>query len=193
MKGGSASGRGFTLLETVMSLGLVGLCLALTLPFLQVQREVWAEQQAFREEHAALAAALSWIARDLQEAGYGCPGPAVVELEAERLAYAVSRSEDDPGGLSSIDRRLISVTLKGDKLMYRIQAWDPDASQWRKGSSHTIAGGVTKVLFAGFDASGKDASAVEDVASVEVTLTGRRAGSHGTLVTIRNRRGSPLL
>jgi type II secretory pathway pseudopilin PulG len=193
MKGGSASGRGFTLLETVMSLGLVGLCLALTLPFLQVQREVWAEQQAFREEHAALAAALSWIARDLQEAGYGCPGPAVVELEAERLAYAVSRSEDDPGGLSSIDRRLISVTLKGDKLMYRIQAWDPDASQWRKGSSHTIAGGVTKVRFAGFDASGKDASAVEDVASVEVTLTGRRAGSHGTLVTIRNRRGSPLL
>ena len=193
MKGGSASVRGFTLLETVMSLGLVGLCLALTLPFLQVQREVWAEQQAFREEHAALAAALSWIARDLQEAGYGCPGPAVVELEAERLAYAVSRSEDDPGGLSSIDRRLISVTLKGDKLMYRIQAWDPDASQWRKGSSHTIARGVTKVRFAGFDASGKDASAVEDVASVEVTLTGRRAGSHGTLVTIRNRRGSPLL
>jgi len=193
MKCISVSVRGFTLLETVMSLGLVGLCLALTLPFLQMQRELWAEQQAFREEHAALAAALSWITRDLQEAGYGCPGPAVVELEEERLAYAVSRSENDPEGLSSVDRRLISVTLNGDKLMYRIQAWDPDASKWRKGSSHTIAGGVAELRFVGLDASGKDAASVEDVSAVEVTLTGRRAGSHGTLVTIRNRRGSPLL
>lgn len=193
MKGAAVSTRGFTLLETVMSLGLVGMCLALTLPFLHMQRELWAEQQAVREEHAALAAALSWIARDLQEAGYGCPAPAIVELEEERLAYTVSRSEDDPTGRSVADRRLISVTLKGDKLMYRIQAWDPDASQWRKGSSHTIARGVTKVCFTGLDASGAAAATVEDISSVEVTMVGRRAGSHGTLVTIRNRRGSPLL
>jgi len=192
MTGGIPGSRGFTLLETVMSLGLVGICLALTLPFLQLQRTLWADQQAFREEHAALAAALRWIARDLQEAGYGCPGPAVVELEEGRLAYAVSRSDDDPAGLSVADRRLISVYLKGDKLMYRVQAWDPAASKWRKGSSHTIARGVVKVRFAGLDASG-EAAAVGEISSVEVTLTGRRAGTYATLVTIRNRRGSPVL
>lgn len=193
MKGRRFRSGGFTLLETVMSLGLVGICLALALPFLHMQRALWAEQQAFREEHAALAAALRWIARDLQEAGYGCPGPAVVELEEERLAYAVSRSEDDPAGLSPVDRRLISVYLKGDKLMYRVQAWDPEASEWRKGSSHTIARGVVKVSFAGLDASGEAAPAVEEISSVEVTIAGRRAGSYATLVTIRNRRGSPVL
>jgi prepilin-type N-terminal cleavage/methylation domain-containing protein len=192
MKGGSLWSRGFTLLETVMSLGLVGICLALTLPFLQVQRGLSADRQAFREEHAALAAALRWIARDLQEAGYGCPGPAVVELEEERLTYAVSRSDDDPAGLSPSDRRLISVYLRGDKLMYRIQAWDPEASKWRKGSSHAIARGVVKVRFAGLDASG-EATTVEEISSVKVTLAGKRAGSYTTLVTIRNHRGSPVL
>lgn len=187
MKVGTLPAQGFTLLETVVSLGVFGLCLALALPFLGVQKAIWEDQQAFREEYSALCAALAWITRDLQEAGYRCPGPAVTELREQRMTYALSRDEDEPAHFSSRNRRLITVSLKGQSLMYRIQAWDPEASSWGRGSSHTIARGVRKVRFSGLDAAGREASDPSAVVSVAMTLTGKRTGPVRTLATLRNR------
>jgi type II secretory pathway component PulJ len=178
---------GFTLLETVISLGLFGLCLALALPFLEVQKTLWENQQAFREEYTTLAAAASWITRDLQEAGYRSPGPAVKELREELLSYALSRDEDEADRFGLHNRRLITVYHSGKKLLYRIRTWDPDFSAWERGSSHTLARGVDKVRFRGFDGAGRRTVDPSEIVTVEMTFTGVRSGSLSTLVTLRNR------
>jgi prepilin-type N-terminal cleavage/methylation domain-containing protein len=181
--------RGFTLLETVISLGVFGLCFSLVLPFLSFQRALWSKQQAFREEHGTLSSSLRWLARDLQEAGYRSSGPAVTELSETSLTYALSRDEDEPTRFSAGNRRLVSVYLRGEDLMYRIRAWDVSSSAFRKGSVHTLASGLKGVVFRALDAGGDPVTAPDDIISVEIVLVGKRSGTHSCLVTIRNRRG----
>jgi prepilin-type N-terminal cleavage/methylation domain-containing protein len=185
--------RGFTLLETVVSLGVFGLCFALVLPFLSIQRVIWSEQQAFREEHGALSSSLRWLARDLQEAGYRSSGPAVTELKETTLTYVVSRDGDDPSAFSADNRRLVSVYLRGEDLMYRLRAWDVSSSTFRRGSVHTLASGLKRVAFRALDAGGNPVTAPGDIVSIEIVLVGKRSGTCRSLVTIRNRQGRRAL
>ena len=62
--------KGYTLVETVVSLGLFGMIFALALPFLHHQRWIADKQATFREEHLTLRSAMGWLVRDLQEAGF---------------------------------------------------------------------------------------------------------------------------
>ena len=180
---------GFTLLETVVSLGVFGLCFALVLPFLSLQRAIWSEQQAFREEYGTLSSSLRWLARDLQEAGYRSSGPPVTELKKESLTYVVSRDGDDPAAFSAANRRLVSVYLRGEDLMCRLRAWDVSSSTFRKGSVHTLASGLKGVVFRALDAGGDPVAAPGDIVTVEIVLIGKRSGPRRSLVTIRNRQG----
>ena len=141
--------RGFSLLETMIALSLFLLLFALCVPFLRLQGDLWARQESYREEFDTLNWALSWICRDLREAGYRCEGPPVREMEEASITYVLSRDGADPSVFSESSRRLVGVYRQGNDLMYSIRRWDPAASRWERGSVQKLASNVADLRFRG--------------------------------------------
>ena len=185
-------GRGFTLVETVVSLSLLGLCLALCLPFLRLQDEAWSRQEVLREEFGSLAGALSRIAADLHDAGYRCGGPPVQAVGTEAISYLMNRDGSDPSGFSVDNRRLVTVSRAGGDLMYRVQRWDSANSRWERGSSQKLASGLDGMLIEAYGKNGVPAVSPGEVRAVSITLRGRRTGALGTYVSLRNGRGGSI-
>ncbi len=178
---------GFSLLEAILSLSLLCLLFVLCLPFLHLQRQVLARQQARQEEFDALVSAVSWICRDLQEAGYHWDGTPIQQLEEESIRYVLSRDEAE--GFAVSNRRLVEVFRNGGDLMYRIRRWDGDGDSWERGSVQKLATGLASLRFRGFDRNGDPAERLQDVTAVEVLLKGVQSGVLRTYVTLRNGRG----
>jgi hypothetical protein len=84
---------------------------------------------------------------------------------------------------------MITVSLKGADLMYRIQKWDEAAADWRRGITHKLASGLDGALFRGFDFMGEPVDRAEDVCVVEISLKGKRTGLRRSLVALRNSPG----
>ncbi len=178
--------RGFSLLETMVALSLFASAFAMIFPFLSLQERIWGEQEIVRDEYYGLTAAMAWLTRDLQEAGYHGTGNPVHSIEESAITYELSRDEEDPYSFSPGNCRLVTVYLRGDDLMYRIQVRDPLSSTWRRGSSHTLASGVAAFRLQGFNRSGEPAADPSQVSAVEIVLSGRRSGVLKTFVTLRN-------
>ena len=178
--------RGFSLLETMVALSLFVSAFAMIFPFLSLQERIWGEQEIVRDEYYGLTAAMAWLTRDLQEAGYHGTGNPVHSIEESAITYELSRDEEDPDSFSPGNCRLVTVYLRGDDLMYRIQVRDPLSSTWRRGSSHTLASGVAAFRLQGFNRSGESAADPSQVSAVEIVLSGRRSGVLKTFVTLRN-------
>ena len=182
----SRSNDGFSLVETVVSLSLFCLVFTMVFALLSAQKRLWMEQESQRDEFRTLTAAMGWLTRDLQEAGYqGIAGP-IHSLEDDAISYELSRNEEVPASFSREYCRLITVYLKEGRLMYRIQRWDPASSTWRRGSTHTLASGLERIRFRGLDTTGAASCSPDDVAAVEIFLSGRRVGTLRTTVTLRN-------
>jgi type II secretory pathway component PulJ len=177
---------GFSLLEAMVALSLFAFAFAMIYPFLSLQKRMWAEREIVRDEFYGLTAALTWLTEDLQEAGYHGTGNPVRSIDESAITYELSRDEEDPDSFSSGNCRLVTVYLRGDDLMYRIQARDPLTSTWRRGSSHTLASGVASFRLQGLDRAGGSASDPSQVTAVEIILSGKHSGVLKTLVTLRN-------
>ena len=177
---------GFSLLEAMVALSLFAFAFAMIYPFLSLQKRMWAEREIVRDEFYGLTAALTWLTEDLQEAGYHGTGNPVRSIDESAITYELSRDEEDPDSFSSGNCRLVTVYLRGDDLMYRIQARDPLSSTWRRGSSHTLASGVASFRLQGLDRAGESASDPSQVTAVEIMLSGKRSGVLKTFVTLRN-------
>jgi prepilin-type N-terminal cleavage/methylation domain-containing protein len=177
---------GFSLLETMVALSIFSLAFAMIFPFLSLQKRMWGEQEIVRDEFYGLTAAMAWLTRDLQEAGYHGTGNPVRSVEESAITYELSRDEEDPDSFSPGNCRLVTVYLRGDDLMYRIQTRDPLSATWRRGSSHTLASGVTTFRLQGFDRSGEPAADPSQISAVEIVLSGRRSGELRTFVALRN-------
>jgi type II secretory pathway component PulJ len=177
---------GFSLVELVLSLALTGLVMALTVPFGHLQKRLWERHEERREAVRALAGALAWLTRDLQQAGYHDPGQAVLQVEPGRLAYLLSRDEDDPAGFSPGNRRLITVWLDDRDLKYRIQApLAPPAAGWERGSTQVLASGVSGMRCRGLDDGGGETTAAGRTALVECTFSGAAGMQERLLVRLR--------
>ncbi len=182
-------GRGFTLLELLLSLALVGIVMAMTLPFLHLQDRLWTRQEESREGYRTLTFALEWLTRDLQQAGYHGPNPPLSRLEETRISYELSRDAEDPASFSPTNARLITVYLDGRDLKYRIQRPLPaPASGWRRGSTAILASGVSFLRFRGLDGEGSPALSPEQAVLVEISVSGAGGAALRTLVSIRNAR-----
>lgn len=178
--------EGFSLVELLLSLALTAIVMALTLPFAHVQKRLWEREEERREAGRALAGALAWLTRDLQQAGYHDPGPPLVQIAADSLAYVVSRDEDDPAGFSPANRRLITLRRDGSDLKYRIQApVDPPANGWATGSTQVLASGITDMRCRGLDGAGAETTTAADVAFVECALSGVAGVRERVLVRLR--------
>jgi prepilin-type N-terminal cleavage/methylation domain-containing protein len=183
---GRAQG-GFTLVELLLSLALTGIVMALTVPFMHQQRRLWEAQEQRREAGRALTGALSWLTRDLQQAGYHVSGPALRQLELQSLCYAVSRDEADPAGFSPANRRLITAWLDEGELKYRIQApLAAPATGWASGSTQVLASGIAAMSCRGLDGAGVETDSVSGVALVECALTGVSGAQERALVRLRS-------
>ena len=193
MRSASDAG-GFSLVELVLSLALTSLVMALTMPFGHLQKRLWERHEERREAVRALAGALSWLTRDLQQAGYHDPGPPVLQIEPGRLAYVLSRDEDDPAGFAPGNRRLITVWLDGRDLKYRIQApLTPPAAGWERGSTQVLASGLAGMRCRGIDGEGDETSTASRVALVECLFSGAAGMHERLLVRLRSsgRRAAP--
>jgi type II secretory pathway pseudopilin PulG len=177
---------GFSLVELLTALALCSFACAMILPFLSLQKRMWVDQEVVRDEFYGLTSVLSWLTSDLQEAGYHGTGNPVRSIDESAITYELSRDEEDPVSFSPGNSRLVTVYLKGDDLMYRIQARDPLSSTWRRGSSHTLASGVDLFRLQGLNRAGEAAADPSQVSAVEITLAGRRSGVLKALVTLRN-------
>jgi prepilin-type N-terminal cleavage/methylation domain-containing protein len=178
---------GFSLVELMLSLALTGLVMALTMPFGHIQKRLWERHEERRESGRALAGALAWLTRDLQQAGYHDPGSPVREIEPEQLAYVLSRDEDDPAGFSRANRRLITVWLDGRDLKYRIQApLTPPATGWERGSTQVLASGVAGMRRRGLDGEGDETTTVARAALVECMFSGAAGMQERLLVRLRS-------
>jgi Tfp pilus assembly protein PilW len=181
---------GFTLVEVMISLGLTLLVMALTLPFVHVQKRLWERQEDEREAGRALTAALAWITRDLQQAGYHVPGPPLRRLEDAALAYVLSRDEDDPAGFRADNQRLITVFLDGGDLKYRIQApAAPPATGWESGSTQVLASGISGMRCRGVDAAGAATTDPAAAAFVACAMTAGNGAVSATGVRLRTAAG----
>jgi prepilin-type N-terminal cleavage/methylation domain-containing protein len=178
---------GFTLVELLLSLALTGIVMALTVPFMHQQRRLWEAQEQRREAGRALTGALSWLTRDLQQAGYHVSGPALRQLALQSLSYVVSRDEADPAGFSPANRRLITSWLDEGELKYRIQApLAAPATGWASGSTQVLASGIAAMSCRGLDGAGEETSAVADVALVECALADASGVRERVLVRLRS-------
>jgi len=174
---------GFTLVEMLISLALTGVIIALTAPFAHVQKRLWERAEERRETGRALAGALSWLTRDLQQAGYHVSGPPLIEIGPDSLTYVVSRDEDDPAGFSVENRRRITIWLDGEDVKYRIRTPLPaPASGWESGSTQILASGIASMQCRALDAEGAETVDVEMAALVECTLSAR-SGSPARMLT----------
>lgn len=182
--------NGYSLVELLVSLALTALVFAMVFPFLQLQKEQWERLEQEREEFRTLTSALGWLTRDIQEAGYHTGSPPILSLEEGEIVYALSRESASSDAFSEESRRRVTVSLKGTDLMYRVQAWDSDASDWRRGSSQVLASGISSVIFQGLDGKGEIAGDGPGTRALRITLSGRGAGTLRTVVALRNRGGS---
>ena len=179
--------EGFSLVELLLSLALTGMVMALTVPFGHLQKRIWERQEERREAGRALAGALAWLTRDLQQAGYHDPGSPVLQVEPERLAYVLSRDEDVPAGFSPANRRLITAWLDGRDLKYRIQApLPPPATGWERGSTQVLSSGIAGMECRGLDGEGEETTTASRTALVECTLTGASGMRERLLVRLRS-------
>lgn len=184
----AASGdNGFSLVEVLLSLALTGMVLAMTVPFAQLQKRLWIRQEERRETSRALVGSLSWLIRDLQQAGYHNTGAPVRQIAPEALSYVVSRDEDDPSGFSPANRRLITLWRDGADLKYRIQApLDAPAAGWASGSTQVLASGITGMSCRGLNGDGEETAAVTEVALVECSFSGAAGMREQAVVRLRS-------
>lgn len=183
---GAGSVRGFTLVELLLALGLASLLMALALPFAHAQKRLWERQEEAREGRRALVGALTWVTRDLEQAGYHDAGPPLRLIEPESLAYVLSRDERDPAAFAPANRRLVSVWLDGGDLKYRIQApQPPPASGWERGSTQVLASGLAGMRCEALDAEGAPAPDASAAVLVGCTLTGADGRSERALARLR--------
>jgi prepilin-type N-terminal cleavage/methylation domain-containing protein len=185
--------QGFSLVELMLSLALTGMVMALTLPFGQLQKRLWERHEERREAVRALAGALAWLTRDLQQAGYHDPGSPVRQIEPNKLSYVLSRDEDDPSGFTPANRRLITVWLDGRDLKYRIQAaLEPPATGWERGSTQVLASGVAGMRCRGIDGEGDETAAASRTVLVECLFSSATGMQERLLVRLRGgRRPAP--
>jgi prepilin-type N-terminal cleavage/methylation domain-containing protein len=177
---------GFTLVEVLLSLSLTAMLMALTLPFVHTQKRLWERQEATREERRALAGALGWVTRDLEQAGYHDDGPPLRRIEPDSLSYVLSRDEADPSAFSPANRRLVTVWLDGEDLKYRIQTpLPPPDTGWERGSTQVLASGLAGMSCRAFDGTGAAAPDAAAAALVECTLTGSNGRSERMLARLR--------
>lgn len=185
---------GFSLVELMLSLALTGMIMALTLPFADVQKRLWERGEERREARRALAGALAWLARDLEQAGYHDPGNPLRQIEPETISYVVSRDEGEPAAFSPANRRLITVWLDSGDLKYRIQApLEPPVSGWERGSTQVLASGLGGMRCRALDGEGAETPSAADAALVECTLAAADGSSERLLVRpgARGRAGAP--
>jgi len=179
---------GFSLVELLLALALSGMVMALTVPFVHLQKRLWENHEERREAGRALAGSLAWLTRDLQQAGYHDPGPPVRQIAPGSLSYVVSRDEEDPARFSPANRRLITAWLDDGDLKYRIQApLAPPASGWAVGSTQVLASGLSAVRFRGLDSAGDETATASRVALVECALSGVSGMQERVLVRLRSR------
>jgi type II secretory pathway pseudopilin PulG len=179
--------NGFSLVELVLSLALTGMVMALTMPFGHLQKRLWERHEERREAVRALAGALAWLTRDLQQAGYHDPGSPVWQIEPNKLTYVLSRDEADPAGFTPANRRLITVWLDGRDLKYRIQApLTPPTAGWERGSTQVLASGVAGMRCRGVDKEGDETTAAAGVALVDCTFSGAAGMKERLLVRLRS-------
>jgi prepilin-type N-terminal cleavage/methylation domain-containing protein len=185
--------QGFSLVELMLSLALTGMVMALTLPFGQLQKRLWERHEERREAVRALAGALAWLTRDLQQAGYHDPGSPVRQIEPNKLSYVLSRDEDDPSGFTPANRRLITVWLDSRDLKYRIQAaLEPPATGWERGSTQVLASGVAGMRCRGIDGEGDETAAASRTVLVECLFSSATGMQERLLVRLRGgRRPAP--
>lgn len=188
---GRANARGFSLVEVLLSLGLTGLLMALTLPSLHLQKRLWERQEERREQVRALAGALAWLTRDLQQAGYHNAASPIRQIQPQTLAYVVSRDEEAPAGFSASNRRLITVWLDGAELKYRIQApLEAPASGWASGSTQVLASGIAALQCRGLDAAGGETADAARAALVDCALSSAGGMQQRLLVRLRASAGT---
>lgn len=178
---------GFSLVELLLSLALTGMVMALTMPFAHLQKRLWESQEERREARRALAGSLSWLTRDLQQAGYHDSGSPLRQIAADSLSYVVSRDEADPAGFSPANRRLITAWLDSGDLKYRIQApLAAPAAGWASGSTQVLASGVTEMQCRGLNGAGQETTVAAEVALVECALSSSSGMLERVLVRLRS-------
>jgi hypothetical protein len=162
--------------------------MVLCLPFFHLQKRLWERQEEGREAARALTGALAWITRDLEQAGYHVPGPALRRLEPAAIAYVLSRDEEDPAAFAPANRRLVTAYLDGDELKYRIQApLAPPATGWESGSVQVLAAGIAGMSCRGVGRDGDPATTAESAALVACELAAANGATTATLVRLRSR------
>ena len=178
---------GFSLVELLLSLALTGMIIALTVPFAHLQKRLWERREEQREARRALAGALAWLTRDLQQAGYHGTGPALRRLSPDTLSYVVSRDEDDPAGFSPANLRLVTTWLSAGDLKYKIQAPSPPPGEgWASGSTQILASGIAAMSCRGLDEAGEETPGEARAALVECTLSGAAGMQQRLLVRLRS-------
>lgn len=175
---------GFSLIELLLSLALTGMVMALTLPFVHLQKQLWERREEQREGGRALAGSLAWLTRDLQQAGYHDPGSPIRQIAPETLSYVVSRDEGDPAAFSPANRRLITLWRDGADLKYRIQA--PSATGWASGSTQVLASGISAMLCRGLDGNGDETTSAAEVVLVDCALFGAAGMQERSAVRLRS-------
>jgi len=184
---------GFSLVELLLSLALTGMVMALTLPFAHLQKRLWENQEERREAARALAGAMAWLTRDLQQAGYHDSGAPMRQIAPDSLSYVVSRDEGDPDRFSPENRRLITAWLDAGDLKYKIQApLAPPTSGWASGSTQILASGISALRCRGLDGAGAETTNASRAALVECTLSGAVGMEERMVVRLRTgERGLP--
>lgn len=178
---------GFSLVELLLSLALTGMVMAMTVPFVHVQKRLWERQEERRETARALAGALAWLTRDLQQAGYHDPGTPLRQIAPDSISYVVSRDEEDPAGFSAANRRLITSWLDAGDLKYRIQApLAAPAAGWASGSTQVLVSGISAMRCRGLDAAGVETAVMAEVALVECELSGAAGMQERAAVRMRS-------
>jgi prepilin-type N-terminal cleavage/methylation domain-containing protein len=186
----AAQPAGFTLVEVLLALVLTGVMMALTAPFLHLQKRLWEREEAAREAERSLAGALSWVTRDLQQAGYHVPGAPLRRLETAAIGYVLSRDEDAPDGFAAANRRLVTLYLDGGDLKYRIQTPLPSPAEgWESGSVQVLAPGIAEMSCGGLDAGGAPAAAPERAVLVSCRFTTDGGAQAATSVRLRTAPG----
>lgn len=178
---------GFTLVELLLSLALTGMVMAMTVPFVHVQKRLWERQEERREAGRALAGALAWLTRDLQQAGYHDPGTPLRQIAPDSISYVVSRDEEDPAGFSAANRRLITSWLDAGDLKYRIQApLAAPAAGWASGSTQVLVSGIAAMRCRGLGDDGVETAVLAEVALVECALSGAAGMQERATVRLRS-------
>jgi type II secretory pathway pseudopilin PulG len=179
--------EGFSLVELLLSLALTAMVMAMTVPFAHLQKRLWQSQEERREAVRALAGALAWLTRDLQQAGYHDPGAPLRQIAPDSLSYVVSRDEGDPADFSPANRRLITVWLDEGDLKYKIQApLALPASGWASGSTQVLASGISEMRCRGLNGAGDESASAAAVSLVECALSSAAGMQERVLVRLRS-------